>query len=372
MIRSAAAFSQDEVHARAVGEVVGQIGDRLTAPPDMLMVFATPHHLDTMSQALSTIRTLLNPRVMVGCISNEVHGSGFVTAGRPGLSVLGIRFDQDVSAVRLETIPAHDSLLVTGGHQFNELEGTLILVGDLNTFSARALFASINEQTPDISIVGGFSDIVSVSKSPLLFLDEERFSDGAVGVWLPSSIRVVSKALDDFVPLGQPFVVTKAAKNAVFELAGRPALERFNGVLERLNDQEKQLLSHGVYLGRAIRESADEHTASEFVLTNVLGADRSIGAIAVDQELPIGETVQFHVHDHDRMQLGLNFQAAATLMFSSGHRGATVTGALEHLSGVVGELRHGAAGMVCAGQFARVNGVNHVHSVATAIAEFSQ
>src|SRR4029077_14038206 len=97
--------------------------------------------------------------------------------------------------------------------------------------------------------------------------------------------------------VGEPFVITRAEGNIVYELGGKPALERLQDVARSLDTEDRQLLARGVHLGHVIDESQATFGPGDFLVRNVLGGDPSNGAIAVGDLVDVGSTAQFQVRD---------------------------------------------------------------------------
>ena len=102
--------------------------------------------------------------------------------------------------------------------------------------------------------------------------------------------------------------VTKSDGRIIYELAGRPALERLVELLESLDADDRALAQRGIHLGRVIDEHKIDFDRGDFLIRTVLGGDRDVGAIAVGDDVEVGATVQFQVRDaesadHDLREL---------------------------------------------------------------------
>ena len=64
-----------------------------------------------------------------------------------------------------------------------------------------------------------------------------------------------------------------------------------------LNERDKELLQHGLLIGRAMTEYKDSFARGDFVIRNLMAVDQESGAIAVTDLVRVGQTVQFHVRD---------------------------------------------------------------------------
>lgn len=163
------------------------------------------------------------------------------------------------------------------------------------------------------------------------------YDSGLVGISLshePDQPRgfdlrtVVSQGCRAF---GEPAIVTKAHKNLIVELGGRPALHFMHEQIERLDENDREQLKQGLLIGRVIHEYKQRFGRDDFVIRNVIGADEESGAVAVQDFLRVGQTVQLHLRDaqsaHDDLQLLLDGQRllgkpAGTLLLTCNGRGS--------------------------------------------------
>ena len=82
MNRYAAALSQHPIAAHAVGEVAGGILEQLDGePPDLLVVFVSPHFAGALDDMTAALRRLLEPGALVAMTALAVVG-GAVEAER--------------------------------------------------------------------------------------------------------------------------------------------------------------------------------------------------------------------------------------------------------------------------------------------------
>ena len=178
-------------------------------------------------------------------------------------------------------------------------------------------------------------------------------------------------------PVGRPFVVTKSEQNVVYELAGQPALERLQELVALSSDDERELMARGLHLGLVVDEHKAEFERGDFVVRNVMGADRQSGAIAVGAVCDVGATVQFHVRDaatadEDLRALVGGHDAEAALLFTCNGRGTRLFGTPDHDAGVVSDAFDGAplAGFFCAGELGPIGGRNFLHGFTASVVLF--
>ena len=71
-MRYAVALSGHPDAATAVGEVVGQVMDRLGPSPDVAMLFISPSHLERAADIAGTVLKTLAPGHLLGCSAGAV------------------------------------------------------------------------------------------------------------------------------------------------------------------------------------------------------------------------------------------------------------------------------------------------------------
>jgi small ligand-binding sensory domain FIST len=208
-------------------------------------------------------------------------------------------------------------------------------------------------------------------------LDAGVHTSGAVGAFLGPTARLATVVSQGCRPIGEPLVVTRAERNMIYELAGRPALERLTELFEASDPDDKRLLAGGLHVGRVIDEHKLDFQRGDFLVRNVLGGDKASGAIAVGDVVEVGSTVQFHVRDADTADEDLRSLLAGecaegALLFTCNGRGTRLFGVADHDAEVVSEALDGApvAGFFAAGELGPVGGRNFLHGFTASIALF--
>jgi small ligand-binding sensory domain FIST len=200
-----------------------------------------------------------------------------------------------------------------------------------------------------------------------------------VGAWLGPGVKIDTVVSQGCRPIGNPYVVTRAERNVIYELAGRPALERLLEMASSgsIPEGDVALVNQGLHLGQVIDEHRDRFERGDFLVRNVLGADRENGAIAVGDVVEVGRTVQFHVRDAGtadedlRLALGGRGEAAGALLFTCNGRGQRLFGEPDHDAGVFDEqVGAPVAGFFAAGEFGPVGGRTFVHGFTASLALF--
>jgi small ligand-binding sensory domain FIST len=353
--------------------VAGHVLEALGRHPDLCVLFVTPAHAGALEDAAGAVTDLLAPSVLFGAAAVSVVGRNQEVEEGPGVSLWAGRFGP-VLPLRLEA----DDGMVTGWPEPLAFEPrAALLVADPFTFPAEALYDELTARHPGLAVIGGNASAANHPGANRLVLGTQVLTTGAVGALLgpgPDISTVVSQGCR---PIGRPFVVTRAEGHIIYELAGEPPLHRLVRMANsELPEQDIELLNRGLHVGVVIDERKTEFERGDFLVRNVLGADRENGAMAVGQEVDVGTTVQFHVRDaatadEDLRGLLAGRHAEGALLFTCNGRGVRLFGRPDHDAAVVEEhLNTPLAGFFAAGEFGPVGGRNFVHGFTASLALF--
>ena len=366
----AAALSEHPLPTHATGEVVGEVLERLGEGPDLAILFVAAAHTGVMEDIASTVRHLLRPNVLIGCTAGTVVGAGREVEEQPAISLWAGRIPT-VVAHRLAAVRTPDGAAITGFPRPDDLPpdaAAVIVLADPYTFPSEEFLVGLREQVGvQLPVIGGLASAARGPGGNRLVLDGHVLGDGAVAVVL-GGVDVETVVSQGCRPIGDPMVVTSGEGSMINELAGRNALERVQDVLRSLSPDEITLAQQGLHLGRVIDERKVEFERGDFLVRNVLGADRSTGAVAIGDEIEIGATVQLHIRDaesadEDLRQLLDGRRADGALLFTCNGRGTHLFGDDDHDATIVTETLDGAplAGMSCAGELGPVGGRSFLH-----------
>ena len=372
----AAALSQHPVLATAVGEVAGEILERLGPAPDLALLFVTPPHAGALEDAAAALGQILRPGTLVGCAAVSVVGTAKEVERGAAVSLWAGRFGP-VAPVRLSAVHTGEGVLIDGWPERLDLEPeALVLMADPFSFPVDALYADLAARHPGLRVIGGNASAAVGPGGNRLVLDGAVHPTGAVGALVGPGVEIETVVSQGCRPIGRPYIVTRSERNYVLELAGSTALERLVEMTDGMSEDDIDLIDHGLHLGQVIDEHKLEFERGDFLVRNVLGADQDNGAIAVDDLVPVGATVQFHVRDavtadEDLHQLLAGRRADAALVFTCNGRGVHLFGAPDHDARVLDErLGAPAAGFFAAGEFGPVGGRNFIHGFTASVALF--
>ena len=373
----AAALSEHPNAAVATGDVVGRVLEGLgdaSEPPDLAMVFVTPAHASELQEIVATVNATLRPTAMLGCAAISVVGGEREVERGPGISLWAGRTGA-VTAFHLEVGPSPDGLTFTGWPDaIPDDASALLLIPDPFSFPTDDLLRRMAEDRPGMPVVGGMASVARAPGGNRLVINDEVVTSGAVGAFLGAGVEVTTVLSQGCRPVGSPFVVTRAEQNIVYELGGRPAVERLQEVAAELSDADRELLASMVQIGRVIDEHKLDFVPGDFLVRNVVGADPNSGALQVGDIVEVGSTAQFQVRDatsadQDLRRLISGRPAQAALVFTCNGRGTHLFPEPHHDAMVVSESLAGApvAGMFCAGELGPIGGHNFTHGFTASV-----
>lgn len=377
----AASLSEHPVAASAVGEVIADILDGLGDGPDLACLFVTGPHTGALEDIGRAVADLLHPRALIGATANAVVGGGRGVEDAPGLSLFTARLDGGLTSVRLTAEQTLDGWVVAGlDHDAASKATTMLLLTDPFSFPVDVFLTELRRDHPHIGVVGGMASAARGPGGNRLVLDGALVNHGAVGVLIEDhSVAVETVVSQGCRPIGQPFIVTRSERNAIYELAGRPALERLMEMVDALSPQERTLAGKGLHLGVVVDEHKATFERGDFLIRGVMGADRDTRAVVVGDEVAVGSTVQFQVRDADTAAEDLTgllagHDADGALLFTCNGRGRAMFGDPHHDAGIVQDVIGPlpVAGMFCAGEIGPIGGRNAVHGFTASVALFGR
>jgi len=371
-----------EAAKRAVGEARASLGDM---PPSFAVLFASTHFFASAEALVAAVAEETGQIPLIGCVAEGVAGGAREVESEPAVSLWLAAGLGPVETFAMEFVrtPSGGAF---GGYLFDQGQaGIHLMVCDPFTFPVGDLLGHLNQHVPGAAVMGGVASGGLQRGQSRLFLDGRVLSHGAVGAYLPQA-EVHPLVAQGCRPVGDPYTITRADSNVIFELGGRPPLERLQELATVLPGREWELLARGVYLGMVIDEYQAEPGQGDFLVRGVVGTDSESGAIAVGDEVEVGQTVQFHVRDahsaDEDLRRTLEREAAAlgerraagALLFTCNGRGSRLFSDPDHDAGLLATMlgKIPVAGFFCGGELGPVGGQNFLHTFTASIALFPE
>jgi len=383
-MRWASAASTELDSEAAAREVAGALREALgDGAVDLVIVFLSATHVPAAEALSAVFRERLAPQCLVGGSARGIVSAAHELEQEPALSAI---------AARLPGVELHPFVLLNSAWaaaatdvlEFERLaphaaEAELVLLlGDPFSLDVERVLAGFQRFAGGVRVVGGMASAGVSPHSNALLLNDWVAREGGVAVALSGALRVDVVVSQGCRAVGPPLEVTAGDGNLILELDGQPALERAENVLRELDDRERERLRHGLYVGRPTR--GDASGRGDYVIRNLLGADRERGVLAIADHARRGERVRLHVRDAETAREDLamllspqafDSKAEGALLFACNGRGRGLYGAADGDVAPLQEALGGAvplAGMFCAGEIGPVGERNFLHGHTASIA----
>ncbi len=373
-----------EAATRDVADAVRQqIGEN---PVDLAFVFFSAHHAAQATVISTMLQDALQAEVCLGCSGEGVIGSSEELETVPGLTLWVARLPRvQLTPLRLSFSEGQDQIQMAGWPESAVADSTFILFADPFTTPMQDVLSVMADRYPTAKAIGGLAGGGHDAGVNRLMLNNKVFDGGVVGVQLAGPLSIRTVISQGCRPIGDRFVVTKAEHNLIYELGGKPALQRLQDVFESLESVHRRRAHLALHLGIVIDEHRNHFERGDFLVRNLIGADQQAGAIAIGDVVQEGQTVQFHLRDGESASEDLQVLLATdrtthrtpplgALLFSCCGRGQGLFGRPHHDSGVLHE-RSGnipVAGFFAQGEIGPVGGRNFLHGYTASVALFAE
>jgi small ligand-binding sensory domain FIST len=385
-LRFAASITARTDAQQAMAELLAPIESRMTpGMADLALLFFTGHYDEHLDDIVERVQSFLPNAVLIGCSAEGTIGVDEEYERQPSMSLLAASLPDvlvrpfHIRQGQLEsTRDLNDWERLVGVSP--ESNPVFVALADPFRIPVHTLLDGINDVFPSAPLLGGIASAANRPEENTLIVSGEIKREGVVGVALTGNLRVDTVVSQGCRPIGKPFIITRAERNIIRELGGKPTLERLHDVVTSLSPEDEQLARQSLFIGRVINEFKETFVRGDFLIHNIIGIDRSSGALGIAGHARVGATVQFHVRDADsadedlRMMLEPYSKAGieGAMLFSCNGRGTHMWPEPGHDIGVLREYLGSVpvAGFFCGGEFGPVGGRNFVHGFTASIALF--
>ncbi|MCC6651469.1 MAG: FIST C-terminal domain-containing protein [Candidatus Eisenbacteria bacterium] len=383
-MRWACAVSDNADGAQAAAELAAVVREKLgPVPVDLCLAFFTTAHVAQAEAIAVTLKRELQPGTLAGASARgvvarereiETGVALSVIAGRlPGVGVQPFVMLHDVWREPMDDVPAFD--MAAPGARGSEV---VLMCGDPFSLDMERVLAQFHRHAPGVRVVGGMASAGMKPRSNVVFLNEWISAEGGFAISLHGDIRADVVVSQGCAPVGPALDVTHVEGNVILTLDGQPALERAEEVLRSVPESDRHRLDQGLFVGRPAR--GDASGRGDYLIRNLLGADRERGAIAVADHVRLREKIRLHVRDAQAATEDLEMllapqefdvRAEAAVLFECNGRGTNLFGQPHHDIACLQSALRGpvpVSGMFCAGEIGPVGERNFMHGHTASIA----
>jgi len=310
----------------AVAEVVRKTKDSLNKTPDLGFVFISSAFASEYSRLMPLLQEQIPELPIIGCggggvigmdqyeRAEEVEGEpalALTLASLPGVNVHVFHLDA-------EDLPDLDSPPDTWVERIGVPASDhphFVLLADPFSSKVNDLLQGLDFAYPGAVKVGGLASGRMAHGNSGLFCNYRLYRQGTVGVALSGNIVLETIVAQGCRPIGQPYWVTEGERNIVLGLEEqadsnpvprsggalvsqkRTPLEVLQNLIQDLNDEDRELAQHSLFVGVAQNEFKQNLEQGDFLIRELLGVDPRVGAIAIGDRIRPGQRIQFHLRD---------------------------------------------------------------------------
>jgi small ligand-binding sensory domain FIST len=385
----AAALSLAPDSKLALEQVCAQALGALKGPPDLALLFYSPHHLPGMADLGPLAHQSLQAKCFLGCPGETIIGNDQEIEEGPAMSLWLAKWSRpiEMTPFQLYLEQTSEGLSLLGWPdplvEAEPTKSVILMLADPYTFPIDVFLNNINEERAGLRILGGMASGVRQPGDCRMVLDGKQLDQGAVGVLLEGPVALRPVVSQGCRPIGQHMIVTKARDNVICELGGKTPLAQLQQLWQQLSPRDQQLMQRGLHVGRVVTEYRGSFRPGDFLIRNVMKVDRDSGALAISDRVRVGQTVQFHVRDaasadkdlHDLLQADLKSHEkppAGALLFSCNGRGTRLFPEPHHdaraIRGQAGSIP--LAGFFAQGELGPIGGENFIHGFTASVVLF--
>ena len=362
----------DNAALEASLEAIGRSG---TDRADLAVVFVTGDAHARAHEALHAVRRVTGAPVVIGC-----SGAGVLTERREvedelAVAVLVVRDERlVVTPFSFERQGERRELGTELGQRIGATVaegGCALILPDAMGCDPPALSSRLHDALGFVPVLGAVA-----AGAPMFELYNTDAVEGALVGAALSGLAPVIGVTQGCTPIGEPYVITHADANLIQRIGSRPALEMLSEAIRANPDTEARIQHAGVFAGLAMDPAKSPLERGDFLVRNLVGADRSSGALAVAERVRVGQTLQFQIRDApaSRQDLGemldevverLNGRRPAFgCYFNCAGRGRGLFGVADHDVSVIRERlgEFPLAGFFGNGEFAPIGRRNFFHN----------
>lgn len=386
-MRVASAVSTQLDASAVASELRSAIGAALAgAAPDLCLLFASAHYEDVLEQIVDELETTLKPRAFIGASAEAVIAGELEYESQPAITLWAAHLPGaelqtfHISQSDLERFETLDDLREHAAVR-NEVRPYFILLADPFTINVLGFLQAFGDAFPGRPLIGGLASAAARPNENIIIFDGEVLHEGLVGVGLWGNVVIDTVVSQGCRPIGRHLVITRADRNIIHELGGKPPLAVVHDLLQNAPRRDSELVKQtGLLIGRVINEYQEKFSRGDFLIRNPLGFDANTGALAISDLVRTGQTVQFHVRDGESADEDLRVllseqpgsDIAGALLFSCNGRGTHLFAHRHHdartLHDLCGSLP--VSGFFAAGEIGPVGDRSFLHGHTASIGFF--
>jgi len=309
---------------------------------------------------------------VVGCSAGGLIGTGKEEEGKSGFSLIVLHLEQ--SEVQVFNLGEHPSIGDwNGARRWNkDCNGWILIANPIHC--GEDWMVHWNEAMATTPTFGGLASGSHRAEELFIFDSKGIRSDAALAIGFRGGVQLSGLVSQGCKPIGEPFTITKAEDNVIYQLASKKAYDQLQTTFQSLPSATKERAQGNILVGLAMSEYVEDFRSGDFLVRSILGGDPNAGALAVGALPRVGQTLQFQLRDKEAADSDLRDMLMhkkeelpqvpfCSLLFSCGGRGEHLFGTPNHDAALFEEC-FGAvptSGFFCNGEIGTVGKKAYLH-----------
>jgi small ligand-binding sensory domain FIST len=306
MIRAGVGQSQERVTRRAVADAAAQALSRAgISRADFAMMFFTADHAAHSSELVTGLSQAAGTDCVVGS-----SGAGILTGegeieGAPGVVVCVVASDTLIARPFIfEPLRGNETNLGVSFGDFlaksGEENSLMILLPDSYQGNPQPLLAGMARRAGFHPVIGAGSSENGTTGATYQLCGDKLATNSVAGAYLSGDFTLRVDITQGCQPITEPMVITKAERNLIYEINGRPALEIFARLLKGPLAEDVRRAVSVIFVGLPANRQENSVADGQYVVRNIIGMDAEKGIIGVADEVTEGDAVIFTMRDGQR------------------------------------------------------------------------
>ncbi|HEY0752923.1 MAG TPA: FIST N-terminal domain-containing protein [Ktedonobacteraceae bacterium] len=355
---------------------------------DVLLLFASSFYAPYFPQLLARAREASGGALLIGCAGQAMIGNNQELEDVPALSLLAL----SLPAAILRPVRFTQTMLENYETPLAWREGLNVHLDDANAWlifadpfhlETELLLDGLAGAYGECPVLGGLASSSDLSaRRTHIFLNDEIFTDGGVGLALGGPYTLLPLVSQGCEPIGETWTITSVRDNLIRTISNRSAYDMLVETFKGLPHDVQRRAQRNLLVGLAADEYLDTFQRGNFLIRPLIGVERGTGALAIGALPRIGQTIQFQMRDASAADLDLTElldQVSATLghqlpiagvLCSCNGRGLGLFGTPHHdacaISRQLGEFP--LAGLFCNGEIGPIGPRPFLHGFTASLA----
>jgi small ligand-binding sensory domain FIST len=181
-----------------------------------------------------------------------------------------------------------------------EKNSLMILLPDSYQGNPQPLLAGMARRAGFHPVIGAGSSENGIAGATYQLCGDTLATNSVAGAYLCGDFTLRVDITQGCQPITEPMVITKAERNLIYEINGRPALEIFARLLKGPLAEDVRRAVSVIFVGLPANRQENSVADGQYVVRNIIGMDAEKGIIGVADEVTEGDAMIFTMRDGQR------------------------------------------------------------------------